>query len=226
MIPNQNLRDFKTQRYSTRLPKEVKFSGLDIKTMTIKSLSNEMNINISKSIFDKIFNTGDFDFLDLRGVGSILNDRDTLERLVDKIIHGCFKNLVASSFVVSQLQDSFRFHTHVVNKIAQTSALPNLVGKIGHVNVWMDPLLKFGDWRIALFNDVFVNFDRIELSENENNFDDSSNINLLMSYDFHVSSSKLIFIIENETSDTYLKYKSLIRDKKIDDILDGKEINN
>ena len=36
-----------------------------------------------------------------------------------------------------------------------------------------------------------------------------------------ISDSKLIFVIENENSEAYIQYKSLQRDIKIDNILDG-----
>jgi hypothetical protein len=42
--------------------------------------------------------------------------------------------------------------------------------------------------------------------------------------DYNVNDSKLFFVIEDETSEAFKQYKSLQRDIKIDNILDGNSL--
>jgi len=104
----------------------------------------------------------------------------------------------------------------------QTEIGPELwvhrVGSLRGVNIWVDAFMRYDDDMICLFDSVSVNIGKIESFEHiETLFRKRHKVSY--SCDFRVDDSKLILLIQNENSEAYKKYKTLIRDKKIDNIL-------
>ena len=170
----------------------------------------------------KAFDTAKFDYLDLRPDGSLMTGRTNLEKLVKMIISSGYKNVVTTGMIASELQDSRLFSPNGFQhaSMSATSTFYNS-GKLSDVNIWVDPYMKFNDGRLCLFNTVDVNIDSVELREVVTNASLTPRFIIQYKSDFMISDSKLIFVIENENSEAYNQYKSLQRDIKIDNILDG-----
>jgi hypothetical protein len=101
------------------------------------------------------------------------------------------------------------------------STLPYCCGKLDNrVEIYNDPYMKFNDGRICLFNQVEFNIGEMKAYDSTPG---SLAPKIIIEYniDYNVVDSKLIFVIEDETSEAYFQYKSLQRDIKIDNILDG-----
>ena len=125
------------------------------------------------------------------------------------IIQSGYKNFVTTAKIASHLRDINYF-------LPDPSAVmykPKLyrVGSLRGVNIWVDAFMRYDDDMICLFDSVSVNIGKIESFEHIHK--------VSYSYDFSVDDSKLILLIQNENSEAYKKYKTLIRDKKIDNIL-------
>lgn len=201
--------------------------NIDVDGIIISSLINELNQNFIRRILKKAFDTNKFDYLDLRPDGSLMTGRVNLEKLVNIITNSGYKNVVTTGLIASELQDSHFFSPNGFQhaSMSNTSTFYTL-GKLSDVNIWVDPYMKFNDGRLCLFNTVDVNIDSVDLREVITNASLTPRFIIEYKSDFIVSDSKLIFVIENENSEAYNQYKSLQRDIKIDNVLNGKESTN
>lgn len=131
-----------------------------------------------------------------------------------------YKNIITTGMVASVLQDCSEFHVESTGggKISSGSSIYK-VGRLLNLDVWVDPFLKYSDNRIVLFNDIGINIYNISSSiQSQATF--APRLVLQCDFAFDVGDSKVIFIIDNESSDSFRQYKSLQRDIKIDGILD------
>jgi hypothetical protein len=225
MIENKNLTNFETRKFSVPvLTSEMKneYLNIDMESILVKTIKDEINLDINRLFTKKLFTTSKFDYLDLRPNGSLMNGRLHLEKLVGLILSNDYKNLITTTLISSELQDSSAFSLYIKTDNLKVSSLPDCFGKLGgRIDVYNDSYMKFNDGRICLFNEVEFNIG--EMKAMEVPYQGSMTPRILIEYniDYNVNDSKLIFVIEDEKSETYLQYKSLQRDIKIDDILDG-----
>ncbi len=224
MIENKNLTNFETRKFSVPvLTTEMKneYLNIDMESILVKTIKDEINLDINKLFTKKLFTTSKFDYLDLRPNGSLMNGRLHLEKLVGLILSNDYKNLITTTLISSELQDSSAFSPYMKTDNFKVSSLPDCFGKLGgRIDVYNDSYMKFNDGRICLFNEVEFNIGEMKAMET---YQGSMAPRILIEYniDYNVNDSKLIFVIEDEKSEAYLQYKSLQRDIKIDDILDG-----
>jgi len=223
MTINKSLNNFESYQVSMNNNSLIGTAfNIDVDQIIISTLISELNQNFIKRILKKTFDTSKFDYLDLRPDGSLMTGRTNLEKLVNMIISSGYKNLVTTGLIASELQDSQFFISNGFKNasMSATSTFYNS-GKLSDVNIWVDPYMKFNDGRLCLFNIVDVNIDSVELKEDVPPGSLIPRFIIEYKSDFMISDSKLIFVIESENSEAYIQYKSLQRDIKIDNILDG-----
>jgi hypothetical protein len=184
-------------------------SGLDYNSVIINTICKEINGDFTRLILKSLFNTDKFDFIDRRGKTDFEYDYQSVLDLAEMIIQSGYKNVVTTAKISSHLRDINYFlpdPSDLMNK-------PKLyrVGSLRGVNIWVDAFMRYDDDMICLFDSVSVNIGKIE------SFEHIPKVSY--SCDFRVDDSKLILLIQNENSEAYKKYKTLIRDKKIDNIL-------
>jgi len=225
MVENKNLTNFETRKLSVPvLTSEMKneYLNIDMETHLVNAIKNEISRDVNRLFTKKLFTTNKFDYLDLRPDGSLMNGRLHLEKLVGLILSNDYKNLITTALISSELQDSSAFSLYIKTDNLKVSSLPDCFGKLGgRIDVYNDPYMKFNDGRICLFDEVEFNIG--EMKAMEVPYQGSMVPRILIEYniDYNVNDSKLIFVIEDETSEAFKQYKSLQRDIKIDDILDG-----
>ena len=226
MSINKNLNNFESYQVSMSNNGAIGTAfNLNVDEITVNALINELNQNFIKRILKKCFDTSKFDYLDLRPDGSLMTGRTNLEKLANMIVSSGYKNVVTTGMIASELQDSqFFSHNGFQHASMSTTSTFYNSGKLSDVNIWVDPYMKFNDGRLCLFNTVDVNIDSVELREVVTNASLTPRFVIQYKSDFIVSDSKLIFVIENENSEAYNQYKSLQRDIKIDNILDGETL--
>ncbi len=224
MVENKNLTNFETRKLSVPvLTSEMKneYLNIDMEPHPVNAIKDEISLDISRLFTKKLFTTNKFDYLDLRPDGSLMNGRLHLEKLVGLILSNDYKNLITTTLISSELQDSSAFSPYMKTDNFKVSSLPDCFGKLGgRIDVYNDPYMKFNDGRICLFDEVEFNIGEMKAMET---YQGSMAPRILIEYniDYNVNDSKLIFVIEDEKSEAYLQYKSLQRDIKIDNILDN-----
>jgi hypothetical protein len=228
MVENKNLTNFETRKFSVPvLTSEMKseYLKIDMEPHLINVIKNEINQDINKLFTKRLFTTNKFDYLDLRPDGSLMTGRTHLENLVKMILINDYKNLITTGLISSELQDSVAFMPYMTTHDLKTSGLPECYGKLsGRVEVYNDPYMRYDDGRICLFNEVEFNIGEMKAYETTQIGSLAPKIVIEYNVDYNVGDSKLIFVIENENSESYKQYKSLQRGIKIDNILDGKSL--
>lgn len=224
MNVNKNLINFDKYQVSVNASADLALSAfnIDSNSLILNLLVDEVNQDFIKRILKKIFDTPKFDYLDLRPGGSLMTGRQHLDTLVNMILSSGYKNVVTTGLIASELQDSQFFNATSIQSasLSKTSTFYT-AGKLSDVNIWVDPFMKFNDGRLCLFNTVDINVDNFDLKEIIPAMSITPRLMIEYNFDFLVSDSKLIFVIEDENSEAYKQYKSLQRDIKIDNILDG-----
>jgi len=221
---NKNLNNFDKKQVSMKNNSGIGTAfNIDVTSIVTSTLINELNQDLIRTILKSMFNTQNFDYLDLRPDGSLMTGRVHLERLVQMIYQSGYKNVITTGMIASELMDSAYFLSNGFKNasMSATSTFYNS-GSLNGVKVWVDPYMKFNDGRLCLFNEVDINIEDVDLVEFIDPVDAQSTFKIQYKSDFIVNDSKLIFVIENENSEAYIQYKSLQRDIKIDNILDGK----
>ena len=228
MVENKNLTNFETRKFSVPvLTSEMKnkYLNIDMEPHLINVIKNEINQDINKLFTKRLFTTNKFDYLDLRPDGSLMTGRTHLENLVKMILINDYKNLITTGLISSELQDSVAFMPYMTTHDLKTSGLPECYGKLsGRVEVYNDPYMRYDDGRICLFNEVEFNIGEMKAYETTQTGSLAPKIVIEYNVDYNVGDSKLIFVIENENSEAFKQYKSLQRDIKIDNILDGNSL--
>ena len=228
MVENKNLTNFETKKFSIPVTtSEMKndYLNIDMGAQLINIIKNEISNNIIRTLTKRLFTTQKFDYLDLRPDGSLMNGSKHLEQLVSLLTGDNYNNLITTGLIASELQDSSSFSPYVTTHDLKNGNEPQCYGKLGgSVEVYSDPYMKFNDGRICLFNTVEFNVG--EMKAYETPYPGSLAPRIVIEYDidYNVNDSKLIFVIEDETSEAFKQYTSLQRDIKIDNILDGKSL--
>ena len=228
MVENKNLTNFETRKFSVPvLTSEMKneYLNIDMEPHLINVIKNEISQDVNKLFNKKLFATNKFDYLDLRPDGSLMTGRKHFEKLVSLILSNNYKNLITTGLISSELQDSVAFMPYMTTHDLKTSGLPECCGKLGgSVDVYIDPYMRYDDGRICLFNEVEFNIGEMKAYETTQIGSLAPKIVIEYNVDYNVGDSKLIFVIENENSEAFKQYKSLQRDVKIDNILDGNSL--
>ena len=223
MIHDERLNNLQVRRLSIPISAETRLFDVDISERVISIARNEINQDISKTITKSLFDTTKFDYLDLRSDGSLQNTRIFRDKLIGMILSENYRNLITTALITSSIQDSSSFQPYMTTDDVKTSGALERMGKLGKkVDIQMDPFMKFNDGRICLFNEVYFNIQDMKAIEVVNPLSMVTNILVEWKFALQVGDSKLIFVIEDENSESFNQYKSLQRDIKIDNILDGK----
>jgi hypothetical protein len=228
MIENKNLTNFETRKFSVPvLTSEMKneYLNIDMEPHLVNAIKDEIGRDLNRLFTKKLFTSNKFDYLDLRPCGSLMTGRKHLEQLVTLIFGNDYNNLITTGHITSELQDSSSFSPYMTTHDLKTNGLPECFGKLGgRVDVYNDPYMKFNDGRICLFNQVEFNIGEMKAYETPYPGSFAPRIVIEYDIDYNVGDSKLIFVIEDETSESFKQYKSLQRDIKIDNILDGNSL--
>lgn len=195
--------------------------GIDIEDY----ISSEFTSALVNKIIRKIDNTQSIEFIDRRGIGDIALVPFSVTRdIVSEIINRSegYDNIVCNGIVASILQDDYRLHLTTMSASGQLNfRYMYQVGVISGIKVWVDPIMRYDDYKIIAFNNVGVNV---------NNFSsrivsESTVPRLIMEFDTSIlyDDVKKIYLIVNNYGDEWSLFMQHNRNSKINDILDEEE---
>lgn len=212
------LNNFKRFQISINNSFNINIPGINTDIMFEKLLYSEVESNIYKEIFNSITDTDNIDFINY--IGKNIDDGNLYKDIVSLILSNNFNYVIINAQIGSLIQDSnnFHFNKQFPNTSLRTSSAPYVIGSIGNTKVFVNPYMKFTDNRVIMFNGSYLNFRNMNRVE-----DDNLNTNINFEADIKSTPSKIVFIIDSVNSESYLSYKRVLRDKKIDNILDNEK---
>lgn len=128
--------------------------------------------------------------------------------IIRNIISYGKKNCIVSSRIATMFMYS-KFYTRDGNN-----------SKLGGINLYVNThySLKKKELEIFLFDDVRANIDFVSIGENYNH--NSNNINISYKHSHSIGESNCIVILLDKEEPAYIEYKSILREKKLNSILD------
>ena len=128
--------------------------------------------------------------------------------IIRNIISYGKKNCIVSSKIATMFMDS-KFYTRDGNN-----------SKLGGINLYVNThySLKKKELEIFLFDNVRANIDFVSIGENYNH--NSNNTNISYKHSHSIGESNCIVILLDKEEPAYIEYKSILREKKLNSILD------
>jgi hypothetical protein len=228
---NYDLNDIDTQTIQLAISSPLNsfdsFSEDEYVNIFVDKIKSEIAQCVYKKIHSYIFDNAKVYFIDLldgsdnSGLAYTPVQVRNFQKGIYDIEYKCGKlfNIIGSGRIVSEyIVDSSVFsHNSLSNKI-KSSFVIQYIGDYGHIKIYTDPFLSWKNEYIISFKEVMYNLRNIKAKMvNEATFQPKLVIDLDLS--FLVFEPLLIYVIDNNTSDAYIKYKSERRDKNIDNIL-------
>jgi len=211
---DKNLRNFKTISVSMSLPQN-ELAGIKIDDDRILgTIFNEITQNIYKVILKEIASNTTNSFVDLRNE---VHRGKGLEKICSSILREDYKYCVTNTRLASEISDSVGFH---FGSLQNRSTY--LTGKLAGKDIYVDPYMRYNDYKIFLFDDVSLNIENFTAAIiSEAIF--TPKLVIKFDYDFLVSSGSTINVIDSVNSDALLELKAEHREQQIDKILNKKE---
>lgn len=186
---------------------------IDVLNRYISNLRSEIRNHIDNKVSKEMSYSFEYEVLDLRNsgyrVGADLCNYIAREQ--------GYTNLISNSRICSDIQDGSQFVTLPFKNASLGTSY--IVGSVSDKDIYVDPIARYSDTRIFLFNDIKVNIGDFKFSINN---DSTFNTRLLIEIPISYSKidSKLVYVRDVVHPDLPLDVISRIRDKKIDDLLD------
>lgn len=198
--------------------------GIDIQSAMLSHISGEFSSSLTNKVLRNISNTQLIDFIDKRGVGDItLAPFSITKDIVSDIINYAsgYSNIVCSGSVACILQDDARFYIAAYMSQIKSGYMYH-VGDISGIKVWVDPFMKYDDYKLLAFNNVGVDV---------NNFyskivaEATFAPKIVVGFDVDViyDNVKKIYIITDNGGEGWSLFMQHNRNSKINDVLDEEE---
>lgn len=201
---------------SCQIPIEMRDIGIDFNSEVNSVILNEMRITIVKNITKQMISNNNFLLIDLINKKN-MSDRNHIFSSVLSCVK--YENLVTNSRINTEIGDSSLFHFDSFDKAKQHTGITYKTGKFLNLNSYCDPYLKYSEETIVLFDDILFNITDFNLYEDES----FGNIPRRNRVDFTLNwnnpNYRLVYYIDDDFNKSLSIAKSVIRDKKIDELL-------
>jgi len=201
---------YSINRMSVGKGQEFSLVNIDTSELINSQILSEITNTTYKQILDFISKYGDIDFIGLIGVG----DLKYSEYIFDKIYSMDSNNFISSGYICSEyVADSRNFSPLQIDYGSYSSKIFYKFGNLKGKNLFIDAYQRYNDMYILSYSDVYYDIFDFKIEETD------STVFIEYKYYFNVIDPKIIHLIQSENSPNYFLYKSIIRDNKIDDIL-------
>jgi len=212
---DKSLKNFRTVSTAMSLPQtEVMNIKIDDDRI-LNMIFGEINQTIYKSIFKEISNNTTNTFIDLRNES---NHPGTIDKLCGSILREDYKYVVTTGRLAVDISDNPVFQTSNLKDVATNGAFVYLTGKLNNKDIYVDPFMRWNDYKIFLFDKVSLNIENFTAAiVSEATF--TPKLVVRFDIDFLVTPSKTINVIDSVNSDALLELKAEHREQQIDKIL-------
>ena len=193
---------------------------------TFNMLRQQISMEIQKKILDYIKKSDNQYFIDLI---SVLNPDvsntyseshiNLMRKFTFELMKISPKNIISNGRIISDyITDSPAFVTEYHTTKLSINNTFTRSGKISNINVYLDSFMKYTDDFILTYDDISYDINNFKLDiTRDSRF--APILQVSSNFAFKVNNPGLIWIIENNNSKGFNNYKSTLRDKKIDNLL-------
>ena len=211
---DKSLNNFEFYRISVSSP--ISYPGtleIDLLNHFISNLRSEIRNHIDNKVTKEMSYSYEYEVLDLRKSGFRVGS-DLCNYIIRE--QG-YKNLMSNNRICANIQDGYDFVTLPFKNASFGTSY--IVGSVSNKNIYVDPIARYSDTKMFLFDDIKVNIGDFKFSINSDyTFNPRILIDIPISYS--KIDSKLVYLRDDEQPDLPMEVISRIRDKKIDDLLD------
>lgn len=205
--------------YKISVPSPISYPNIDeinVLDHYISQMRSDIRNHIDKKLIEEFNISYEYEVIDLRKsgfrVGSDLNNYI--------IRFNEYNNLISNVRICSNIQDGSQFVTLPFKNASNGTSY--IVGSVSDKNIYVCPIFRYNDTKLFLFNDVKLNIGEIKFNViSEATFNPRIVIEIPIS--FRINESKIIYVRDEEQPDLPSEVISRIRDKKIEDLLDGEK---
>lgn len=177
-------------------------------------IESEFMREICKKIIHQLFNSKRKSSLDL----TVPTQLTQTKRIIDDLKLKKQNHFICNSRIASSIMNSSDFMLSAFsNQIAPNLSMLSKYGFLDGKELWIDPMMKWEDNYILLFEEIKVDISNYEYSIK--NFYFSKKISISFDFGFQILDSELFFIFENEFQKNWYEYKQEDRNNKINSIL-------
>lgn len=220
VISNKMLNNFITYNINISLSKNCN----DI--LVENYIKEEFNKIIYNFLSKSITECKNINFKDVRNLitskNQILHPTKKLEEVVKSEIG--YKNVYSNLRIISDLMDS-QFLKISFDKDKEKKQIYK-IGNYNGMNIYCDPLLRYDDYSILFLNNIEYNLINYKYDYNKNsNFSPYINdtmIRITFDLALEINDLKVMNIIDNENVKALHILKSIVRDEKINNLLNEK----
>lgn len=175
-------------------------------------LYTQTNQEINKFLFNKIYKTDNYSFLQLIGR---IDEFDSY--LMYEISNYDCKRIITNIHISSLISDSKYFTCGRIEDASSSSGSPYILGYLDKIEIWIDPYLTYDDDKVILFDNIDFHLDYLYLNKINNAYFVKNEV--LIKFGYNTPKCKIIYPIFNNESNNYYLYMVDKRDKIINQII-------
>lgn len=221
-ILNQNLINQSELRFTMRQPLELPQLKINYNDLMSNHVSAEFSQSLEKELKKMMSQCEDYlDLVDLTNLQQDTKEKQTINRLINFLVNSKYDFILINGTWASHLQYNYLFSLAKENSQG-ISAQCYFIGKIGNVDVYVDPYMRYNeDWIICGMKDSFqynMKFDSIK--EYDYEADIVGHMNFSLKYNITITNQNFIKLhLMYAKTEVYSKFIIDRRDKKLDTLL-------
>lgn len=205
IINNKNLSNLK--KFTINITNSENYSHIYDEHIN-KHLMSNIKSYLFKEVISILEETEETNYIDY--IGKNIDDGVLNRYLVEFIKSENYQYIITNSLTSSILQDVSIFNHKLISyNFRRSSDSPYSIGQIFNTKIYTDPYMKYNDNRMIMFNDVFINLQNFKID----------NFGASLDYSLKTSNSKVVFIVDSENCESYIKYKKHNRNINLNKIL-------
>jgi hypothetical protein len=200
-------------------------SKIDVVEYILGQILSEISLSIFRNFNKKIISDNNIDYIFIPpNMYKLESEKNEIfiRELTFKCRRSGIKNIITSAMIAAEISDSYSYNSSPQNKNITNGSVYK-IGSLGNIDLWVDPYMKYDDNRILGWDDVTCYVSPGDVFEMVEPTQFQTSILLKYRYFLDINYSNVTYYLKDQTSEGYGHFISEMRDKKIDELLDGRE---
>lgn len=214
-----HLQRFETMRIATSFPMAYDPTGrIDIYAEYMSRVRDDIRRSIHNKVISTVIGSDEISILNYRG----RRDSEYAVDLAHEIRERSYRNVVVSPKIGAIIQDTAFFMPDSGRGSGSMATCYRIGSVFGHIDVYVDPFMKWDDMRVCLFGDVFVNIGKTTAAiVAEATF--APKMVLDCQFCYNSGPSEVMYLLDDEYPNLEPGIATILRDRKINGLLNEKD---